>query len=455
MRVALVRPCWYYPITYLEATYNRIWFPLSLANSAALLLQEGIEVRVVDAQAERLRPQEVVRRIKGADKVFITSSSLDRWQCPNTDLRPFLDVACAVKETCPEVYVMGYHGTVFPEKVLELTSASAVIRGEPEEAVLEISRSRPLSEVSGLTFKASSKNEIISTPAGEPLDLSSLPTPAYGLFPLRRYFYEILGKRFVLFEATRGCPFGCIFCAKVMYGSRIRKKPTSQFLEEVDTAITRFGVKTGYFFDLEFTLNRDFVMEVSQYLTKKDYDFRWCCQTRADKVDGQMLEAMQRAGCRLIHSGIETGCQRIMELINKGASLKVLEEGVGLIKKSGIEVLLFFMFGFPSETLEDMEATIEIAKRLNPTYASFHFAIPYPGTRFAEMMGEVGEGETDPAHLFSEVFIKEHSLDFLKETVRRGLKEFYLRPGYILDRMKYGHLSSLPGQLRLFLSYFR
>ena len=455
MRVALVRPCWYYPITYPEATYNRIWFPLSLANSAALLLKEGIEVKVIDAQAERLGPEEVARRIKGADKVFITSSSLDRWQCPNTDIRPFLDVARAVKRTSPEVYVMGYHGTVFPEQVLELTSASAVIRGEPEEAVLEISRLRPLGEIGGVTFKSDGNNEAISTPARKPLDLSSLPVPAYDLFPLKRYFYEILGKRFVHFEAARGCPFGCIFCAKIMYGSRIRKKPTSQFLQEVDTAITRYGVKTGYFFDLEFTLNRDFVLEVSHYLAKKHYDFRWCCQTRADKVDGEILEAMQKGGCRLIHSGIETGSPRIMELINKGASLKALEEGVGLIKKSGIEVLLFFIFGFPTETLEDMEATIEVAKRLGPTYAAFHFAIPYPGTRFAEMMGERGEGEADPAHLFPQVFIKEHSLDFLKRMVRRGLREFYLRPGYILDRMRYGRLSSLPGQLRLFLSYFR
>jgi radical SAM superfamily enzyme YgiQ (UPF0313 family) len=453
LKVALVRPCWYYPITYLETTYNRIWFPLSLANAGALLLKEGIEVKVVDAQAERLGPEEVAQRVSGADKVFITSSSLDRWQCPNTDIRPFLDVTRAIKKVCPEVYVMGYHGTVFPERILELTSASAVIRGEPESAVLDIGRKRPLAEIGGVTFKADG-GEVISTPLGEPLDLSSLPVPAYGLFPIKRYFYEILGKKFVLFEATRGCPFGCIFCAKVMYGSRIRKKPTAQFLQEVDTAITRYGVKTGYFFDLEFTLDRDFVMEVSRFLMKKNYDFRWCCQTRADKVDGEILEAMHKAGCRLIHAGIETGSQRIMELINKGASLEVLKEGVGLIKKSGIEVLLFFMFGFPSETAADMEATIEIAKRLNPTYASFHFAIPYPGTEFAEMMG-APQGAADPAHLFPEVFVKEHSLDFLKKMVRRGLKEFYLRPRYILDRMRYGRLSSLPGQLRLFVSYFR
>ncbi|KPJ63320.1 MAG: hypothetical protein AMS15_00810 [Planctomycetes bacterium DG_23] len=455
MKVALVRPCWYYPITYLEATYNRIWFPLSLANAAALLLQEGIEVKVVDAQAERLRPEEVARRISGADKVFITSSGLDRWQCPNTDIRPFLDVTRAIREVASEVYVMGYHGTVFPKEVLEFTSATGVIRGEPEKAVLEISRKQRLAEIAGVTFRSHGDGEIINTPLAEPLDLSSLPIPAYGLFPLKRYFYEILGRPFVLFEATRGCPFGCIFCAKVMYGTRIRKKPTSHFLKEVDTAITRYGVKTGYFFDLEFTLDRDFVMEVSRYLAKKDYDFRWCCQTRADKVDGEILEAMRKAGCRLIHSGIETGSQRIMKLINKGATLQALEEGVRLIKKSGIEVLLFFMFGFPSETREDMEATIEIAKRLGPTYAAFHFAIPYPGTKFAEMMGEPGIGEADPAQLFPEVFVKEHSLDFLKKMVRRGLKEFYLRPRYILDRMRYGRLSSLPGQLRLFLSYFR
>ena len=443
MKVALINPCWDYPVTKKGGIYNRVWPPLSLANCAAMLEKEGFAVEIIDANAKRLSPEEIAKQVEGFDKIFVTSSTLDRWQCPNTDIRPFLETVRVLGNP----FVIGAHGTVRPEEVLELTGAKAVIRGEPEETVLDICKADSLSKIKGITFKEDGK--VISNADREPVDLDKLPMPAYHLLQVEKYHYELLGGHFMLFEASRDCPYRCIYCLKKMF-KKYRQKSAEKLILEVKNATENFNVKTGYFIDLEFTLNRKLVEELCDFLIEKNYDFRWCCQTRADTVDLPLLRKMREAGCTLIHYGVETGAERVMKLIDKGISLQKIEEGIRLTHTAKIESACFFMFGLPFETREDMEKTIQFAKKINPTYASFHVVIPYPGTALFEMVKDsLGDD------LFPEAYTGKFSLDELKKIKNKAFMEFYLRPGYIISRVLKGDLSSLVRQFRLFLGYIR
>ncbi|MBZ0165512.1 MAG: cobalamin B12-binding domain-containing protein, partial [Candidatus Omnitrophica bacterium] len=127
MKILLIKPFWPYPYGKGEHTYNRIWPPLSLANCAAILEKSGHDVRILDAHALRIKPHKIAGHVRGFDKVFITSSSLDRWQCPNVNMAVFYESAAAISKVCDEFYVMGYHGTVDPQPVLEASGAKAVI----------------------------------------------------------------------------------------------------------------------------------------------------------------------------------------------------------------------------------------------------------------------------------------------------------------------------------------
>ena len=118
MRVLLVNPFQVSLIHQKGRIYNRTWTPLDLANCGAILEREGFDTAILDANAERLGPDEVARRAAGYDKVFVTSTSLDRWQCPHLDLNPFLQTVQALTAAAPDVYVMGSHGTVKPEGML-------------------------------------------------------------------------------------------------------------------------------------------------------------------------------------------------------------------------------------------------------------------------------------------------------------------------------------------------
>ncbi|MFP4081645.1 MAG: B12-binding domain-containing radical SAM protein [Candidatus Aminicenantes bacterium] len=450
MRVLLINPYQVYLVNKAGKIYNRVWPPLALANCAALLEEQGHQVQIMDANALRLFPEEVAQEARNFHKVFISSSSLDRWQCPHVDIKPFLNTVAAVREGNEEVYVLGVHGTVRPEAVLNLTQAKAVIRGEPEWTVADICQGKRLENTRGVAFMEN--GQMMITPDQRPLDLDALPRPAFHLLPMEKYFYEVLGSNFTLLESSRGCTFRCDFCLLKMYGQGVRRKSLAKLIEEIDYAVSRFGIKTSYFMDLEFTVFRRQILELCRYLVKRQYDFQWTCQTRFDLVDEELLGKMRQAGCRLIHFGVEAGTDSRLESIHKKMTVRQIEEGMRMVHRAKIDTACFFLLGFPDSTPEEIKQTVEFAKKLKPTYALFHVAVPYPGTLLYEQMQRSGK-EAFHGTLFPEACVEGEELKKLKKTARSAYAGYYLRPRYILSRLGKGEILSIFRQIKLFFGY--
>ncbi len=450
MKILLINPNQIGLVNRRGKIYNRVWPPLDLANSAALLEQHGHQVKIIDANALKLSPVDVAKSATGFDKVFISSSSLDRWQCPSLDIEPFLGTVAEVRKFTDEVFILGAHGTVKPNKILEITRAKAVVRGEPELTISEICAGKPLPDIPGLAFEKNGK--ILFTKDQKPLDLDELPLPSLHLLPIDKYHYELLGSNFTLFEGSRGCASRCTFCLLKMYGEGLRKKSLHKLSKEIDDGISNFGVKTAYFIDLEFTIFRDQILALCDYLIKRQYDFEWTCQTRFDLIDESMLQKMKQAGCRLIHYGVEAGTDDLLKRVNKKITRQQIEEGMRMTHEAKIESACFFMLGFPNSTEYEKAETIRFAKQLNPTYASFHHAIPYPGTALHDqLMNTDKKGYTDA--LFPEACVEGIDLKELKKTARNAYVKFYLRPQYIVSRILRGEFQSLFRQIKLFLGY--
>ena len=447
MNVLLIKPSWKYPITAKENTYNRVWPPLELLNCAAILERQGHQVQLVDCHAEKLAPSGLARRVVPADLAILTTSSLDRWQCPNLELTPIEAYARALRPLADQLVLTGFHGTVEPEALLRQTQADIAILGEPEEVVCEWGQGKALADVQGIAFLRD--EQLISRPERAKVDLARLPTPALQLVDLRKYRYEILGGRFALLEASRGCPYPCTFCSRVMQGRPVRRKTPEQVGGEVQAAIDA-GARSLYFIDLEFTAVRPLVEGICQYLLDHRLTIRWCCQTRTDQVDEPLLKLMKRAGCRLIHFGVETGSARIAEQVQKRVTLEQQRAGVELARRVGLDVLCFFLLGHPGETVEEMEQTIRFAQTLNPTYASFHRVSPYHGTPLYDAVGSNRDSER-----FSAYAVDDESRQCVDRLVRQALWRFYARPSYIASRVLRGEIGSWGRQLRLFAGYFR
>jgi radical SAM superfamily enzyme YgiQ (UPF0313 family) len=279
------------------------------------------------------------------------------------------------------------------------------------------------------------------------VDLDALPPPAWDLLPRGAYRYEILGGDFMVFELSRGCPDACTFCSQAMYGRPWRVRDPARVAAEVELAITHHGTRTAYFMDLEFTRPMDQVRELCDRLAALGRPLRWCCQTRVDRVDASLLAVMRDAGCALVHFGVESGSQKLLDALGKGIRLEQAARAVRLTREAGMQSAAFFMLGFPGETTAQMRETLRFSRRLDPDYASFHVAVPYPGTALYARF------RAPPAEEFPSHFSDEHDLAALERLAKEGFLRFYLRPRAIARQVGAADLASLRERVGVFRWY--
>jgi radical SAM superfamily enzyme YgiQ (UPF0313 family) len=126
-------------------------------------------------------------------------------------------------------------------------------------------------------------------------------------------------------------------------------------------------------------------------MIQQGLDIRWTCESRVDTVDESMLKVMEDSGCWQISYGVESGSQRLLDLIHKGITKKRIVETFTLTKKLGITIRGFFMLGLPTETAEESMETIQFAKELDPLWAQFTITVPYPGTPMFKQLDSEGK----------------------------------------------------------------
>src|SRR5262249_15807034 len=149
----------------------------------------------------------------------------------------------------------------------------------------------------------------------------------------------------------------------------------------------------------------------------------WACQTRADTVDPEILDAMKAAGCRLIHFGVESANPDVLARTQKKITVDQIRAGVSLAKAKGIQTACFFRFGLPGETPELFQNTRDFARDLNPTYASFHFAVPFPGTPlYQEYLTRTGA----PFGSWPRYYFEGWSPEKIRSYLARSMLGFYL-----------------------------
>ncbi len=443
MRFLLINPSWGRLIGS-DRRYNRRWPPLSLLNCAAVLKNAGFEVTVLDARAKKVSQSVLQFEVSRTDFIIMTSSPLDRWQCPNLDLEPFFSQTDNLPKE--KLLICGVHGTVFPERMLRLTQAKFIIRDEPEASIFDFVKKRKWEETLGISYLKQDKVE--NNPRCPPLNLENMPFPAYSQINPGDYFYEVLGERMALLEGSRGCPYQCPFCLKVMFGQGVRVKPIPQLIDEIERVIREYRFRNIYFFDLEFAFNKQRVMELCRNLIKMDLNFSWACQTRPENIDEELLNLMSRAGCRLIHFGIETGEPSIQAEIKKKIDIRKTKSIIKKAHKLGVATACFYIVGFPDETHKEREKTLNLALCLDSTYATFHLLSPYPS---ASVYKKYFEDET-----FFPKCLPNVSESEINRWIRHAFFRFYLRPKHIVKTLRFFfRQGSIFKKNRLFKEFIR
>ena len=405
--------------------------PLGLASIAALCREKGFSVEIVDATWHP-SVRWVVDEINGLQPrvIGIYCSTL---------------MLPAVKGICEElkganIVVGGPHPSICPEDFFGWGNVT-VVQGEGELTMVNI-----LSGVQG---------DMVICNASLPY----YPPPALDLLDMEKYierwhYLDAIGIfRGTNLVGSRGCPFSCQFCQptlELIFGKRVRKRKPEQIAEEMADLSERYNLNAFFFHDDTFTA---YPKWLTRFLTEvSDLYFHplWGCNSRVDTVTPQMLKDMYAAGCRMIHFGIESGSQRILDdVYDKRIKLEQVHAAVNWAKDVGILPSGFFMLGAPDETKQEMDATVDLACSLPLSEASFSLVVPLPGTRLWDRMMAKGYTMSADVNQYDYYAAQPFSGDFdrgwLRNFQRKALIRFYMsRPKYMLH-----HFTSAAGVKRL------
>lgn len=402
----------------------------------------GCRLRVLDCQAEHVSYKELTSIVQSfaPDVVGI--------QAMTFTMIDVLKVAETVKFVAPSAIVVvgGPHPTIYPRETVNLAPVDAVVYGEGEfvfRAILEKIR-EPLDNIPSVMTKESAKRTDLDVSLRYIPDLNALKMPSWHLLNLSRYYSPMArSRRVTTMMSSRGCPCRCTFCDRPQMGKIFRKRSAQNVFEEMSYCVKELGIGEIIFYDDTFSIDQARVLELCDILEHENLKVQWDIRARIDTMTPEIIRRLKRAGCVRIHYGVESGSVRIQKAIKKNLNLDQVKDVFLVTHKEGIETLGYFMIGLPSETLEDVNMSLDLLVNLKMDFANITVFTPYPGTEiYKQALADGvykedywGEFARNPTPGFMPKFWNENFSDVqLWELLRLAYKRFYRRPGYILDR---------------------
>ncbi|MEM1619135.1 MAG: radical SAM protein [Fervidicoccaceae archaeon] len=365
MRVALVRvnpgPSKY------TSTFGLVPPPLGLASLAGAV-RDFADVRIVDAEAERLSRSRLVERLEELDPDVIgvtVNASIYHDEA--------VEVARVAKRLGAFAIAGGHHAT-FAYPLLLKSGFDAVVLGEGERAFRELllsleERGRP-PRAPGLAF-LDAEGRMVAEPPALLENLDDLPLPAYDLLNRRLYRAGALSpsSSIALLESSRGCPYDCDFCdVSPFWGRRWRLKSSRRVIEELEL-VAGLGYNWVFFVDDNFVIPGRVKerLELLSVIAERGLDrLSYIVQLRADLAarHPELVDAMARAGVKVAFLGVESGDEGVLREMKKSSGVAQALEAVEALSKRGILVLGGFVIGAPYETVEAMKRTLKLVRRL-------------------------------------------------------------------------------------------
>lgn len=423
----------------------------------ATYLQERTrhEVDLLDAYVERMSFDDVEAYIRKTqpDAVGIGAMTFT--------LIDALDAARRVKAVDPSIPVVlgGPHTALFPRESVDLPCIDYVIMGEGEVPLAQLlDRLEEIGRVRGASWRGDDGLPLGGKSATDDLpavlekltttmkhryffqDLDTLPLPKRELGPFKKYS-TVVSRRppTTIMVSSRGCPYSCSFCYTAG-GKKYRERTPADVVAEMKACID-IGIHEFLFFDETFTINKERIYAICDAVIESGIDVSWDVRARVDCVDADLLKKMRRAGCGRVQYGIESGTQRVMDILNKGTTLEQARNAIKWTKAAGMSTYADFMIGAPGETRAEIMETLRFAESLKLDYLHFSVTMPLPNTvlhRMGIRQGIITEDTwrdfaKNPTNAFevpywTEIFTREE----LDDLVTQCIKSTYLRPAYLL-----------------------
>ncbi len=423
--------------------------PLGLGYLATSLRRAGFDsIAILDCVKERLSLSRLAAAVKS------TNPKVVGFQLLSSDFASVKRSIDMIKEVLPRsaVIVGGPHVSATGTSVMdEVPKADYAVVGEAEIGLPLLMR-RLLGgekiareEIPGLVWRG--EHGLNGNKRAHVADLDSIGFPAWDLMPPNTYPDAPQGAFYKQFPiaplaSSRGCPYRCAFCGSpVNMSNRLRFRSLPHVFAEMQLLRDRYGVKEFHFVDDMFNASRNRVRQFCEILESKHWEISYTFPNglRLNTLDAEMLSSMKKTGAYAFTVGIESGSQRILDAMNKKLTVEMIREKVTLVKNAGLEPSGFFLLGFPGETKQDMEMTLQLAKSLPLKRAHFSNFLPLPGTEATRKLIESGEIELPDWNelTYSKVPYAPRGVtkSELKAFQRRAFLEFHLRPRILLKML--------------------
>jgi radical SAM superfamily enzyme YgiQ (UPF0313 family) len=414
--------------------------PYTLAVLGALLREAGCEVRLIDATAERLSVEQIIERL---DREQFTPSMI---VFPSTT--PTLDADAAALARLKAhfgtpIFCFGPHASTAPALAMaRAPEVDGMFVGEPEDGVMQLSRLPSLDQlgdVPTLTWRANG-TLIPHRAHGSFAGFLQTPYPAWDLVSLEDYTLPLVDKPYVIVETSRGCPYTCDFCVAPLHqGHKFRERSPKALVDEIERTYRERSITFFYLWADTATLNVKSFSAFCDELIGRQLPVQWFGNARADNLtDPAFVHRLRRAGCWMLALGVESESDDLRKDMAKRLERQKIRTAFQNMRAAGIKSFAFFILGYPGETPATMEHTIDYAIALDPDFANFYPAVPYPGTELYEKCVRDGllpaGAETDWTKLeYSYYVLKGNGLDGQRvmDAIARAKRRFFLRPSYI------------------------
>ncbi|MFH1279334.1 MAG: radical SAM protein [Candidatus Eisenbacteria bacterium] len=413
--------------------------PDYIAVATAVLEKAGLDAKLVDACAQNWDRERTERLFRQEPPEWVVMHAAT----PSIDN----DLAyCALaKETAgAKTVLVGQHVTAVPEETFERAKGALdfIALGEYDYTLRELIGGSDPASTRGLSFLGGG-GMMVRTPPRPFIDVNELPFPAWHHIDPDWYYDGGKLHPFLTLLSGRGCFARCTFCRdpQLMYGHENRYRDPKLVVDEMEYDLSLFPNLREVMIETDtFTANREHVEGVCREILGRRLDtrLRWSCNVRTD-VKRDLLQLMQRAGCRMLMIGFEFGTQEALDAVKKGTNLERTVEFAHDAADLGFTLHGCFMIGAPGETERSARKTIDFAKSLPLDTIQISGIAAYPGTELYDWAKKNGHlipkdwseylGENEEQ--VTVVDYPELPKERIDALIDQGLKEFYLRPKQI------------------------
>jgi radical SAM superfamily enzyme YgiQ (UPF0313 family) len=398
---------------------NMLTLPMGLACVAAAVEKAGHAVRFLDLLSVKDIPAALAEAIRFSqpDVIGVSVRNIDDQIMDQG--RFLLDQAKEVVRQCREFsaapIVLGGAGySIFPQSALEYLGADMGIQGEGEAAfptLLErIETRKDLAGIPGLHLPRRG----LQGPLSFIRDLDGLPYPEPAIFDAK----TDQASTWLPIQTRRGCPLDCSYCSTASIEGRITRRRSPAAVVSNLARWVKSGFSQIFFVDNTFNLPASYAIELCRRITEAGLKITWRCIFYPGEVSGELVEAMSKAGCREVSLGFESGCETILQGMNKHFDVEKIREASRLLAEFGIRRMGFLLLGGPGETRASVEESLSFADSLNLDALKLTLGIRiYPQTDLARQAVDERLIALDDPLLLPRFYLVEELQPWLRETV--------------------------------------